>query len=153
MKKLLACLTVALLTVACDRNGGGTPTDPSQVIVEFSTTDLVPGTGAEAAPGSTATVNFELWLYNPAGTASKGTRIQGSSEVGPIAFVIGSGQLVPGPGTIIPGFEQGVRGMRVGGRRRMYVPPGLAYGSSGSQDGRIPPNASIVFEVELTNVQ
>ena len=153
MKQLLACMAVALLVVGCNSDDGGSPTDPSQVNVEFSTTDLVVGTGAEAVAGRTATLPFELWLYNPAGTASKGTRIQGSSDpnpqvpgtsFGPVIFVIGSGQL-------IPGFDQGVRGMRVGGKRRMYIPPSLAYGSQGNNS--IPPNASVVFEVELTNVQ
>jgi hypothetical protein len=124
------------------------------VNIEFSTTDLVTGTGAgPAAPGNQASLLFELWLYNAAGTASKGTRIQGSTDpnpqapgttIGPITFVIGSGQL-------IPGFDQGVRGMRVGGKRRIYVPPSMAYGSSGS-GSTIPPNASIVFEVEMTNL-
>ena len=156
MKQWLVCFAVALLAVGCNNdNGGGSPTDPSQVNVEFSTTDLVVGTGTEAVSGRTATLLFELWLYNPAGTASKGTRVQGSSDpnpagpggvVGPAVFVIGSG-------TLIPGFDQGVRGMRVGGKRRMYIPPSLAYGSSGTRDGSVPPNASIVFEVELTNVQ
>ena len=156
MKKWLMFFAVALLAVGCNNdNGGGSPTDPSQVNVEFSTTDLVVGTGAEAVAGRTASLLFELWLYNPAGTASKGTRVQGSSDpnpagpggvVGPAVFVIGSG-------TLIPGFDQGVRGMRVGGKRRMYIPPSLAYGSSGTRDGSVPPNASIVFEVELTNVQ
>ena len=152
MKKLFICAAVALATVACDRNGGGSPTDPSQVVVEFSTTDLQIGTGAEAVPGSRATfANWELFLYNPAGPGSKGTKVQdnnsilqGGAPAGPIVFVIGSG-------TLISGFDQGVRGMRVGGRRRIYVPPSMAYGSSGS--GPIPPNASIVFEVELTGVQ
>ena len=155
MKQLLACLVVSLVAVGCnsDDGGGGSPTDPSQVNIEFSTTDLVVGTGAEAVQGSTASVLFELFLYNPSGTASKGTRLQGSTDanpqvpgtqIGPIVFVVGGGRL-------IPGFEQGVRGMKVGGKRRMYIPPNLAYGSSGS--GPIPPNASIVFEVELTSVQ
>ena len=152
MKRLFACVAIALLAVACNDDGGGSPTDPSQVNVEFSTTDLVVGTGAEAVPGNRATLNFELWLYNPAGTASKGTRVQGSSDpnpqvpgtpIGPVTFVVGSG-------TLIPGFDQGVRGMRVGGKRRIYIPPSLAYGSTGS--GPIPPNASIVFEVELTSL-
>ncbi len=152
MKRLLACMAVALFAVACNNDGGGTPTDPSQVNVEFSTTDLVVGTGPELVAGNRATLNFELWLYNPAGTASKGTRIQGSTDsnpqgpggiVGPVEFVIGAGG-------IIPGFDQGVRGMRVGGRRRIYMPPSLAYGAQGSQG--IPANASLVFEVELTRI-
>lgn len=147
MKKFFACMAVALFTIACNSDGGGSPTDPSQVNVEFSTTDLVVGTGPEAAQGNRVTLPFELWLYNPAGPESKGTRVQGSTDiiqgqvVGPITFVIGDR-------TLIPGFDQGVRGMRVGGKRRMYIPPSLAYGSQGSPP-QIPPNASIVFEVEL----
>jgi FKBP-type peptidyl-prolyl cis-trans isomerase FkpA len=155
VRKFVVCLAVALLATGCSDDGGGSPTDPSQVNVEFSTTDLVAGTGTEAVAGRTVIVLFELWLYNPAGTASKGTRIQGSTDpnpsapgtqIGPITFVIGSGSLNPG-------FDQGVRGMRIGGKRRMYIPPSLAYGSSGTRDGSVPPNASIVFEVELTSVQ
>ncbi len=164
MKKLFVCLAVALLAASCNSEdgGGGSPTDPSQVSIELSTTDLVVGTGAEAAAGTRATTNFELWLYNAAGTASKGTRIQGSSDpnpqvpgtsIGPITIVMGTGQLIPGPGQVIPGFEQGVRGMRVSGKRRIYVPSNLGYGSAGGGGGRIPPNAALVFEVELANIQ
>ena len=95
MKKLFVCVAVALLAAGCnsDDGGGGSPTDPSQVNIEFSTTELVTGTGAgPAVPGNTATVNFELWLYNAAGTASKGTRIQGSSDPNPQVPVRRSGQ-------------------------------------------------------------
>ena len=163
MKKFFVCLAVALAAIGCSEDGGGgTPTDPSQVNVEFSTTDLVVGTGAEAVSGARATTNFELWRYNPAGTASKGTRIQGSADpvpqapgtiIGPIVIIVGTGQLIPGPGQVIPGYEQAVRGMRVGGKRRAYIPPSLAYGSAGTRDGSVPPNASIVFEIELTSIQ
>ena len=152
MRKFFACAVMALLVAGCnDDGGGGSPTDPSQVNIEFSTTDLVVGSGAEAVVGSRATfANWEVFLFDPAGTASKGRSIQNQSSIlqggnpaGPIVFVVGSG-------TLIPGFDQGVRGMKVGGKRRIYVPPNMAYGASGS--GSIPPNASIVFEVELTNV-
>lgn len=155
MKNFFVCVALALMAAACDRDSGGIPTDPSQVNVEFSTTDLAVGSGTEAVAGRRVLVLFELWLYDPAGNASKGRRIQGSSDpnpqvpgstIGPVDFVIGSG-------TLITGFDQGVRGMKVGGKRRIYIPPSLAYGSSGSQSGQIPPNASIVFEVELTSVQ
>jgi FKBP-type peptidyl-prolyl cis-trans isomerase FkpA len=152
VKKFLVCLAVAIAAAGCDNDGGGgNPTDPSQVNVEFSFSDLTVGTGAEAVPGTRATfASWELFLYNPAGPASKGTKVQGHDTIlqgvpaGPITFVVGSG-------TLIPGFDQGVRGMRVGGRRRIYVPPSMAYGASGQ--GSIPPNASLVFEVELTSVQ
>jgi FKBP-type peptidyl-prolyl cis-trans isomerase FkpA len=147
VKKCFLCLAVALVAVGCNSDGsGGNPTDPSQVNVEFSFSDLTVGTGSEAGAGSRVIMLYELWLYNPAGTASKGNRIGGSSDpnAGPYPFTVGSG------GTI-PGVDQGVRGMRQGGKRRIYMPPSLAYGSSGQ--GTIPPNASLVFEVELTSVQ
>ena len=146
MKRLIACMAVALFAVACNDDGGGTPTDPSQVNVEFSFSDLTVGTGAEAGPGSHVIMLYELWLYNPAGTASKGTRIEGSTDAGngPYPFTIAAGN-------VIPGVDQGVRGMRQGGKRRIYMPPSMAYGSQGQP--RIPPNASLVFEIELTSVQ
>jgi FKBP-type peptidyl-prolyl cis-trans isomerase FkpA len=163
VKKLFVCLVVTLLAAGCNSNdsGGGSPTDPSQVNIELSFSDLVVGTGAgPAAAGNTASLNFELWLYNPAGTASKGTRIQGSSDpnpqvpgttIGPITIILGTGQIVGTTSRVITGFEQGVRGMSVGGKRRIYIPSSLGYGSSGS-GSTIPPNASIVFEVEMTSL-
>ena len=150
MKKWFACVAVALVAVGCndDGGGGGSPTDPSQVNVEFSFSDLTVGTGPEAVNGSRVTMLYDLWLYNPAGTASKGNRLGGSSDpgAGPYPFTVGAG------GTI-PGVDQGVRGMRQGGKRRIYMPPSMAYGSTGVPQSGIPPNASLVFEVELTIVQ
>lgn len=147
MKQLLACLAVALVAAGCNSDdGGGSPTNPSQVNVVFSFSDLSVGTGAEAGVGSRVVMNYELWLYNEAGQASKGTRIGGSSDAG-----VGSYSFTVGTGGTIPGIDQGVRGMRSGGRRRVYIPASMAYGSSGQ--GSIPPNAALVFEVELTSVQ
>jgi FKBP-type peptidyl-prolyl cis-trans isomerase len=139
-------VAVALFAVACSDDGGGSPTDPSQVNVEFTTVDLVVGTGGEAVPGSRVIMLYELWLYNPAGGASKGSRVGGSSDAGagPYPFTVGAGG-------VIPGVDQGVRGMRQGGKRRIYMPPSMAYGSTGQSP--IPPNASLVFEAELTSVQ
>jgi len=153
VKKLFVCVVVALLTAGCNSQdgGGGSPTDPSQVNIEFSFSDLVVGTGAEATPGKVATFNtWELWLYNAAGTASKGSHVQSNTDVvngvpvGAISYTVGSTQL-------IPGFDQGVRGMKVGGKRRIYVPSSLGYGSAGRNS--IPPNAALVFEVELASIQ
>jgi FKBP-type peptidyl-prolyl cis-trans isomerase len=137
-------MAVALAAAGCDNQS--TPTDPSQVTIEFGFSDLTVGSGAEAAAGRTVTVHYTLWLYNPAGVESKGTRVQSSLDAGtPYTFTVGSRQT-------IPGFEQGVVGMRAGGKRRVYVPANLAYGSAGSQGG-IPPNAALVFEIELVSVQ
>ena len=147
MKKFLLSLAVILAAVGCNSDGRS-PTDPSQVNIEYSFSDLTVGTGPQAAVGSSVTVNYTGWLYNPAGTASKGAEFDSSLRPGraPYPVLVGARQ-------VIPGFEQGIVGMQVGGKRRVYIPPSLAYGSSGSQDGSIPPNASIVFEIELMTLQ
>ena len=133
MKQILVVAAVMLMAVGC---GSKSPTDPSQVTIQFSSTDLVVGTGATAALGNTANVRYSLWLYNAAGTDSKGT----FRESGIFPLVLGQRQS-------IPGFEQGVLGMRVGGKRRINVPSELAYGAQGGNG--IPPNAALVFELEL----
>ena len=146
MRKFLVCLAVALVAAGCNSDGGGnSPTDPSQVNIEYSFSDLVVGTGRQAVVGSSVTVNYTGWLYNPSGSESKGTQFDSSVGRAPYPVVVGARQ-------VIPGFEQAIVGMQVGGRRRVYIPPGLAYGSAGS-GGVIPPNASIVFEIELVTLQ
>jgi FKBP-type peptidyl-prolyl cis-trans isomerase len=134
VKQVFVVAALALLAVGC---GSKSPTDPSQVSIQFSAVDLVVGTGAQAALGNALSVNYALWLYNPAGTDNKGTQV----DAGSFAFALGFRQ-------VITGFEQGVLGMRVGGRRRINVPASLGYGSQGSPP-EIPPNAALVFEVEL----
>ncbi len=135
MKQVLLALIVALVAGGC--GGNGNPNDPSQVVIQFSTVDLVTGSGPQAASGNTVSTRYTLWLYNEAGPDKKGSQLQ----TGPFQFVLGR------QGSI-PGFEQGVLGMQVGGKRRIYVPASLAYGSQGSPPA-IPPNAALVFEVEL----
>jgi FKBP-type peptidyl-prolyl cis-trans isomerase FkpA len=104
-------------------------------------TDLTIGTGDALAARATVIVHYTLWLYDPAGTDSKGT-LQGSSRTNntPLSFQLGAS-------AVIPGFEQTINTMRVGGIRRAIVPPSLAYGSTGYQT--IPPNTWLVFEIEL----
>jgi FKBP-type peptidyl-prolyl cis-trans isomerase FkpA len=145
VKKILACAALALLTAACDR-GGGTPTDPSQVNIEFTVTDIVVGSGTEAVNGTAATVNYAGWLYNPAGPDSKGVLFTNAAGEAPLTVApLGTAQ-------ILPGFQQAIRGMKVGGRRRAYIPSSLAYGSAGRAP-QIPGNAALVFEIELLTVQ
>jgi FKBP-type peptidyl-prolyl cis-trans isomerase FkpA len=129
---------VSGLLAAC---GSSTPISPDQSNVPFSITELTVGTGDEAVVGKTASVNYNLWLYDESGVDKKG------SQIGPgsFSFILGLGQ-------VIPGFEQGITGMRVGGTRRVIVPPSLAYGGLGSGT-TIPPNAALVFEVALVAVQ
>ena len=141
---ILILLLVAFTAVGCGSDDNPTgPSDPSVGLnVPFSTTDLVVGTGAEAVNGRTLTVNYTLWLYHPSAAENKGTQVQSG---GPFVFVLGTGN-------VIQGWHQGIPGMRVGGRRRLVIPPGQAYGAQGSPP-QIPGNATILFEVELLNVQ
>jgi len=101
--------------------------------------DLATGGGPAAAPGQTAVVHYTGWLPD-------GTRFQSSLDRNePFAFPIGAGQ-------VIPGWDEGVAGMSVGGRRKLVIPANLAYGAQGG-GGVIPPNATLVFEVELLEVR
>jgi FKBP-type peptidyl-prolyl cis-trans isomerase FkpA len=139
-------LLLPLVLVGC---GGSdeptTPTSPSTPSptgpAELQLTDLTVGTGDSLSATATVIVHYTLWLYDPAGTDSKGAR-QGSSRDTntPLSFRLGSNG-------VIPGFEQSINSMRVGGLRRAIVPPSLAYGATGYQT--IPPNTWLVFEIEL----
>ena len=138
-------LLFAVVAAACGGSEETTPTQPStpppQGPATLQVVDLTTGEGAEATGSRTVVVHYTLWLYDPAGTDSKGTRIGSSRDAAqPLSFRMGSN-------AVIPGFEQGVTGMRVGGTRRVTVPPALAYGSTGN--GPIPPNSWIIFELEL----
>ncbi len=144
----VACLVivaVALLAWGCD-TANDTPIDPSDVDIEYTLTDLVVGTGDPAAAGNVATFNYTGWLFNSSGTESKGRQFISSAQTGtPLVVTIGRRQT-------LAGVEQALVGMRLGGKRRAYVPASLGYGPSGTSDGTIPPNAALVFELELVNL-
>jgi FKBP-type peptidyl-prolyl cis-trans isomerase FkpA len=141
--RLFICVVVlaALPLAAC----GSSPTTPSIVtsVGSFTITDVRLGTGAEATVGKSLTVNYSGWLYDTSKTEGKGTPFDSNAGRGPFPFVLG--------GNVIAGWNQGVAGMKVGGLRRLIIPPNLAYGAAGS--GPIPPNATLVFDVELLSVQ
>ena len=118
------------------------PTSPSTSSGPYSQTDLVVGTGAQAASGNRCTVSYAGWLYNSSRPDGKGTQFDSSPGY---AFLLGAGQ-------VIRGWDQGVAGMRVGGQRRLVIPPELAYGTAGF-GGVIPPNATLVFDITLLGVQ
>jgi FKBP-type peptidyl-prolyl cis-trans isomerase FkpA len=145
MKSISVFFLLALAVSGCGSgDGDSSPTSPS-VNVPFSTTDLRVGTGAEATLGRTATVNYTGWLYSTTAADNKGTMFDSSLSPNrtPYVFTVGTG--------VIQGFSQGTIGMRVGGQRRVIIPPSMGYGSQGS--GPIPPNATLVFELELLAVQ
>ena len=151
MKLIPFVVLCALLVSACS-GGDSNPTAPSGQppagSVAFSSTDLTVGTGAEATTGKAVAVNYTLWLYNTLGVDNKGSLLQSSLSAGgsPFPFTVGANN-------VIPGFSQCATGMKVGGVRRCNIPPNLAYGSAGSPQGGIPPNATLIFELQLLAVQ
>ena len=135
---LLALSVAVLATAGCQ----DAPTSPSSA--PFSQSDLRVGTGAEAATGRTLTVHYTGWFYNRAQPDQKGAQFDSSAGSTPFTFVLGVGG-------VISGWDQGLIGMKAGGLRRLIIPPSLGYGSS--RNGPIPPNATLLFEVELIDVQ
>ncbi|MTH96762.1 FKBP-type peptidyl-prolyl cis-trans isomerase [Roseibium sp. RKSG952] len=106
---------------------------------ELEIKDLKKGTGETANVGDTVTVNYTGWLMD-------GTKFDSSLDRNtPFSFTLGERR-------VIPGWEQGVEGMQVGGKRELIIPPELAYGSRGA-GGVIPPNATLKFEIELLDVK
>lgn len=137
--RLIPYAVTALLALSVSACGGdSTPTAPS-ANVPFSTVDVRVGTGAEARTGSRVTVNYSGYLYSASAAENKGTRF----DSGTLPFTVGTG--------VIAGFSQGVIGMRVGGLRRVIIPPSLGYGSQAQ--GSIPANSTLVFDIELVAVQ
>ncbi len=115
-------------------------------ITELQKTDVQVGTGAEAAAGQQVTVHYTGWLYDAAKDDKKGTKFDSSRDRNePFAFRLGAGQ-------VITGWDQGVAGMKIGGQRTLVIPPGMGYGARGA-GGVIPPNATLVFDVELLGVK
>jgi FKBP-type peptidyl-prolyl cis-trans isomerase FkpA len=137
-------LSLAVLATGCG-GGDSNPTAPILPGAPFSQTDSRVGTGADATAGRRVTVNYTGWLYDPTRPEQKGQQFDTSVGRPPFAFTLGAGQ-------VIRGWDQGVAGMKVGGQRRLVIPPDLAYGSMGA-GGVIPPNATLVFDIELLDVQ
>jgi len=104
------------------------------------------GSGAVAAPAKQYTVHYTGWLYDPKASDKHGQKFDSSKDHGePFSFKLGARQ-------VISGWDQGVAGMKVGGTRTLVIPSDLAYGSRGA-GGTIPPNATLVFDVELLGVK
>ena len=104
--------------------------------------DTTVGGGATAQTGRKVTVHYTGWLYDPATDSGRGRKFDSSKDRGdPFKFDLGAG-------SVIRGWDEGVQGMQVGGTRVLRIPPELGYGARGA-GGAIPPNATLVFEVEL----
>jgi len=108
--------------------------------------DVVAGTGDEAVPGRRVSVHYTGWLHDPQKADGHGRKFDSSVDRGePFDFHLGGGQ-------VIRGWDEGVAGMKVGGKRTLIIPPEMGYGSRGA-GGVIPPNATLVFDVELLGVR
>ena len=118
-------------------------TGPSDMPIQMN--DTTEGTGAMALAGKTVSVHYTGWLFDPSAPETKGRKFDSSRDRGdPFSFELGAGR-------VIAGWDRGVAGMRVGGHRRLTIPPEFGYGARGA-GGVIPPGATLVFDVELLGV-
>jgi FKBP-type peptidyl-prolyl cis-trans isomerase len=137
--------------IACSGKQSTTEFDEGAPMADSGIKDLqiqevTAGSGAEARPGRAVRVHYTGWLYDAAKADHRGNKFDSSKDHGePFEFNLGARE-------VIPGWDQGVAGMKVGGTRVLTVPPHLGYGASGA-GGVIPPNATLVFEVELLEVR
>jgi FKBP-type peptidyl-prolyl cis-trans isomerase FkpA len=117
----------------------------SEPITELKIKDLAVGSGAQAVAGTRISVHYTGWLYDPSAPEQRGRKFDSSKDRGqPFVFNLGAGQ-------VIRGWDEGFAGMKVGGKRVLTIPPQMGYGARGA-GGVIPPNAVLVFEVELLGV-
>lgn len=148
LKKLLSrCVlgaTLALTITACKRAETPQSASASATAVSMQTIDTVVGTGKEAVAGAIAVVNYTGWLYEPGAKLQHGAQFDSSQGRSPFSFPLGAGQ-------VIKGWDEGVKGMKVGGKRTLIIPATKGYGADGA--GPIPPNANLIFDVELLDVR
>jgi FKBP-type peptidyl-prolyl cis-trans isomerase len=163
--KSMAVAFMALLVVACTSRdkpeepapapaaeaapasaADAVPTSTGNETMALQKTELAPGTGAEIKSGQTALVHYTGWLYDVAAPENKGKKFDSSVDRNePFEFPVGGGM-------VIRGWDEGVAGMKVGGKRRLVIPPEMGYGSRGA-GGVIPPGATLVFDVELVEIR
>jgi FKBP-type peptidyl-prolyl cis-trans isomerase FkpA len=148
---LIAAFVAVLGLTACGGGGGGSAGSTVESPLTLTMTDTLVGTGTVAAAGTTPTIKYTGWLYVSAGD-HKGAQFD-SGTINPSGvssnprFILGatSGNM------LVSGFDKGVTGMKVGGKRTLLIPSSLGYGASGSGSA-IPPNSGLVFDVEVTAV-
>jgi FKBP-type peptidyl-prolyl cis-trans isomerase FkpA len=149
----LLVLLPLLLCAACGGDGGSTtstaPAARSGAVADVAslgTEDRVAGSGAEARPGMVVSVHYTGWLYDPSAADKRGRKFDSSKDRGqPFEFQLGNRD-------VIAGWDEGVKGMKVGGTRILTIPSAMGYGARGA-GGDIPGGAALVFEVELLGVK
>ena len=124
------------------------PVVPAEPAPQVEIIDRVVGKGKEATLGSNVVVNYTGWFHKPLAPRQRGRKFDSSLDAGrePIEFQLGAGK-------VIKGWDQGVAGMKVGGKRTLIIPSALAYGKRGAGGGVIPPDSDLIFEVELLDVK
>lgn len=149
----LAAILVSTFSIAaCAEGQAPAATPPPAPAAEgpqeaLLVTDLVNGVGDEALPGLIAVMHYTGWLFDPAAPEQRGRKFDSSRDRNqPFSFPLGAGH-------VIKGWEQGVPGMKVGGLRRLVIPPSLGYGGRNIDNGLIPPNSTLLFEVELLGLE
>ena len=139
--QIIATLSCALFLTAC----GGSDDEAAAIVpVTMSKADLAVGTGSEAINGDLVTVAYTGWLYDTTKTGNKGAKFDEATAASPFTFQLGKA-------AVIAGWDQGVVGMRVGGKRVLVIPPGLAYGAEAK--GSIPANSTLLFEIEVLAIK
>jgi FKBP-type peptidyl-prolyl cis-trans isomerase len=142
-------LTILLIvgiisTPACTQQAS--PMMETSKVTELIKKDMTRGEGAEAKAGQQVSVHYTGWLYDEKGVENKGKKFDSSRDRGtPFDFSLGAGE-------VIKGWDEGVQGMKVGGHRTLIIPPAMGYGKRGA-GGVIPPNATLVFDVELLGLK
>ncbi len=122
------------------------PASTGNEVMAMQKIELAPGSGPEIKAGQNAVVNYTGWLYDSTKPDNKGTKFDSSLDRNDtFEFPVGGGM-------VIKGWDEGVAGMKVGGKRRLVIPPDMGYGSRGA-GGVIPPNATLVFDVELVEIR
>jgi peptidylprolyl isomerase len=146
---LLASIVVAALAGACATGTANpvvaqTADETAATASGLQVTEIEIGSGASPKPGQICVMHYTGWLFE---NGVKGKKFDSSVDRGePFEFTIGQGQ-------VIAGWDQGIATMKVGGKRTLIIPPELGYGASGAGGGLIPPNATLLFEVELLEVK
>ena len=147
---LLAMLCGAAMSMAqaAGQDTSASASAAAEVANPLVKIDTVVGTGKEASLGNKVVVNYTGWFFKPLATRQRGRKFDSSLDAGrePLDFQLGAGQ-------VIKGWEQGVAGMKVGGKRTLIIPSALAYGKRGGGGGAIPADADLIFDVELLDVK